>query len=123
MGKHSAEFEKKTRLRSQVRPVKNNNSQQHENPNNKKKNNKKNHRVLKFFRNVILFFIVLAVIIAGIGTAFVKSKYGQLKLENIDKDAIGISSYVDRNIDTGKVKQDIEILRYLVLIVEQTTMV
>ena len=95
MGKHSIEYEKKTRLKSQKRPIIKNGVQNQEKP----KNNKKKRRIFKFFRNIILFFIVLAVIIAGIGTAFIKSKYGQLKLENIDKDAIGISSYVDRNIE------------------------
>lgn len=67
--------------------------------NKKMKEKKKKHPFLRFIRGFLIFLIILIVAMAGAGFAFYTSKYGQMQVEEIDENNIGIDAEVDESLE------------------------
>jgi LCP family protein required for cell wall assembly len=65
----------------------------------KMKEKKKKHPFLRFVRGFLIFLIILIVAMAGAGFAFYTSKYGQMQVEEIDENNIGIDAEVDESLE------------------------
>ena len=65
----------------------------------KMKEKKKKNPFLRFIRGLLIFLLILAVMIAGAGFAFYTSKYGQMQIEGIDENNIGIDEAIDDALD------------------------